>query len=210
MTKFASMIYKMIHFTHAVVEKMFFGHLVRLRHVALWVTLPSLRQQFLFRAVAHNPRAASCTCSCSIRQNWMERQDNVQRRCSAFTLNFFSNSLSTSDAAQTQWKIFFSHKLHLMVIVQFSGRPRKLFFHSCTFSVCATACEESVVVEQRGPIPNSFTITLKINFNQNVTCFSWEASGGRVVQLRLSKSHSKVINVGTVLYSRAFVQYWTN
>lgn len=75
MTKFASMIYKMIHFIHAVVEKMFFGHLVRLRDVALWVTLPSLRQQFLFRAVAHNPRAPCCTCSCSIqvRTGWSSR-----------------------------------------------------------------------------------------------------------------------------------------
>lgn len=43
-----------------------------------------------------------------------------------------------------------------------------------------------------------------------MTGSSWEASWGRAVQLCLYKSHSKMINVGTVLYSQAFVQYWTN
>lgn len=37
-----------------------------------------------------------------------------------------------------------------------------------------------------------------------MTCFSWEASGERAVQLRLYKSHSKMINVGTVLFFSSF------
>lgn len=173
MTKFASMIYKMIHFIHAVVEKTFFGHLVRLRDVALWVTLPSLRQQFLFRAVAHNPRAPSCTCGCSIqvRTGWSSR--TMSSVGAVLLLWTFSQKFNTKkDVCVRLMQPKHNERFFFPPQIIFDGdssilrASEKTFFSTpAHFFVCATACEESVVVEQRAPIPNSFTIILKINFN---------------------------------------------
>lgn len=94
------------------------------RDVALWVTLPSLRQQFLFRAVAHNPRAPSCTCSyCSIqvRTGWSSR--TMSSVGAVLLLWTFSHKFNTKkdvcvrlmQPKHNERFFFFSPKLYLMV-----------------------------------------------------------------------------------------------